>query len=188
MSVRRVSDVKKYLEHYVENELFQGKAVPSRTRRRYFPRKKDIANEISKIKRAKRFTQIDQDYLHHLISKWSLQKPEDKFFFRPHSTQRDTDLTDTVNTTFENDGLDDDINDDIDEIRPKQTPKSQNNLLFCYQSEQQQRLLARYGSICLLDATYRSNHTICPSPLLPLRQNQCWLSGGWSFHGATRRY
>ena len=53
MSVRRVSNVKKYLEHYVENELFQGKAVPSRTRRRYFPRKKEIANEISQIKRAK---------------------------------------------------------------------------------------------------------------------------------------
>ena len=75
-----------------------------------------------------------------------MQKPEDKFFFRPHSTQGDTNLTDTDTTTFENDRLDDDINDDIDEIRPKQTPKSQNNLLFCYQSEQQQRLLARYGS------------------------------------------
>jgi len=171
MSVRRVSDVKKYLEHYVVNELFQGKAIPSRTRRRYFPRKKDIANEISKIKRAKQFTQIDQDYLHHLISKWSVQKPEDKFFFLPHSTQEDTDTKDTDSTTFENDEFDDDISDDIDEIRPEQTPKSQDNLLFCYQSEEQQRLLARYGSICLLDATYRTTRYALPLFFLCVRTN-----------------
>ena len=102
-----------------------------------------------------------------MISKWSLQKPEDKFFFCPHSTQGDTDLTDTDNSTFENDGLD----DDIDEIRPKQTPKSQNNLLFCYQSEQQQRLLARYGSICLLDATYRTTRYALPLFFLCVRTN-----------------
>ena len=111
-----------------------------------FPERRTLQMKSARSKEQRQFTQIDQDHLHHLISKWSLQKPEDKFFFRPHSTQGDTNLTDTDTTTFENDRLDDDINDDIDEIRPKQTPKSQNNLLFCYQSEQQQRLLARYGS------------------------------------------
>ena len=80
MSVRRVSDVKRYLEQYVKNELFKGMALPPKTRRRYFPRKKDIANEIAKIKREKRFTHIDQDYLHHLISSWKVQKPDDMFF------------------------------------------------------------------------------------------------------------
>ncbi|CAB4042508.1 calcium-responsive transcription factor isoform X2, partial [Paramuricea clavata] len=53
MSVRRVSDVKRYLEHYVKNNLFKGTAIPPKTRRRYFPRRKDIANEIAKIKREK---------------------------------------------------------------------------------------------------------------------------------------
>ena len=168
MSVRRVSDVKRYLEQYVKNELFKGTALPPKTRR-YFPRKKDIANEIAKIKREKRFTHIDQDYLHHLISSWKVQKPDDMFFFRPHTTQDDANQTQNTESSSEAD--DDDIEDDIDAIQATRSSAQNHNLLFCYQSKEQRRLLSRYGNMCLLDATYRTIRYALPLFFLCLKTN-----------------
>ena len=121
MSVRRVSDVKRYLETYSFKLI-----------RRYFPRKKDIANEIAKIKREKRFTHIDQDYLHHLISGWKVQKPDNMLFFRPHTTQNDANQTQNTESSSEAD--DDDIEDDIDAIQATCSSAQNHNLLFCCQS------------------------------------------------------
>lgn len=168
MSVRWVSDVKRYLEQYVKNELFKGTALPPKTRRRYFPRKKDIANEIAKIKREKRFTHIDQDYLTK-ISSWKVQKPDDMFFFRPHTTQNDANQTQNTESSSEAD--DDDIEDDIDAIQATRSSAQNHNLLFCYQSKKQRRLLSRYGNMCLLDATYRTTRYALPLFFLCLKTN-----------------
>ena len=167
MSVRRVSDVKRYLEQYVMNELFKDMALPPKTR--YFPRKKDIANEIAKIKREKKFTQIDQDYLHHLISSWKVQKPDDMFFFRPHTTQDVPNQT--QNTESNSEGDDDDIEDDIDAIQATRSSAQNHNLLFCYQSKEQRCLLSRYGNMCLLDATYRTTRYALPLFFLCVKTN-----------------
>ena len=162
MSVRKVSDIRRYLEHYVKNDLFHGKTIPSKTRCRYFPRRKDIANEISKIKQAKRFTQVDQDHLKELVTNWRVQKPNDNFFFR---AQENIDCADGYSSGSE-------IDDDIDDLRCKPTRELQNNLLFCYQSEQQCRLLAHYGNaMCLLDATYRTTRYALPLFFLCVRTN-----------------
>lgn len=169
MSVRRVSDVKRYLEHYVKNDLFKGTAIPPKTRRRYFPRRKDIANEIGKIKREKRFTHIDQDYLQHLVSTWKAQKPGDMFFFRAHTSQPDTDKKPEDASTSGAD--DEDTEDDIDDIKATPSPTQHHNLLFCYQSEEQRRLLARYGNMCLLDATYRTTRYALPLFFLCVKTN-----------------
>jgi hypothetical protein len=172
MSVRRVSDVKRYLEQYVKNDLFKDQAIPPRTRRRYFPRKQDIKNEISKIKREKRFTHIDQDYLQHLVTTWKIQKPDDMFFFRAHTHDANDATTPSDTSISEVD--DDNIEEDIDNIKPMTFPIHHKNLLFCYQSKEQRRLLARYGNMCLLDATYRTTRYALPLFFLCVKTNVCY--------------
>lgn len=57
---------------------------------------------------------------------------------------------------------DDEDTDDIDDIKAMPNPIQHHNLLFCYQSKEQRRLLARYGTMCLLDATYRTTRYALP--------------------------
>ena len=44
------NEVKRLLDDYVEKDLFAGKQLPSKTRRRYYPSVKDIRNYMNKAK------------------------------------------------------------------------------------------------------------------------------------------
>ncbi|XP_063238953.1 uncharacterized protein LOC134540254 isoform X4 [Bacillus rossius redtenbacheri] len=61
--------------------------------------------------------------------------------------------------------------DDLFFYRPYEDVGDVKSLLFCYQSKWQQKLLLRYGSVCLLDATYKTTKYALPLFFLAVKTN-----------------
>lgn len=136
--------MKRHLENFVSKELFPGRRPPPKTRRRFYPSNKDLTNYMQRAKHRQRHSKINQENLQILLEKWKTESPDDFFFFRQKEKK-------------ENDGQADEKNE---------------NLLFCYQSKNQQYLLKKYGNeMCLLDATYRTTRYALPLFFLCVRTN-----------------
>ena len=67
-------------------------------------------------------------------------------------------------------------NEDDVEVEPEPSPQEgEQPLLFCCQTEQQKRLLLKYGNdICLMDATYKTTRYALPLFFLCVRTNVCY--------------
>ncbi|KAI8516096.1 hypothetical protein Bbelb_069090 [Branchiostoma belcheri] len=70
---RKVSEIKRHLHTFVNDELFRGQPPPSTTRRRYFPTDRDIWNVMTRLKDTTRNAQQDQANLQVLCTRWSSQ-------------------------------------------------------------------------------------------------------------------
>ncbi|XP_028416150.1 calcium-responsive transcription factor-like [Dendronephthya gigantea] len=81
--VHSVSEARRYLELFVQCDLFKGCKPPDKTSRRYYPTNKDIYNHLYKGK-PDNFSTIDQENLKRLVEKWKNEHPEDSFLYRPH--------------------------------------------------------------------------------------------------------
>jgi hypothetical protein len=143
--VSSVTEMKRHLDHFVKHELFRNGVVPSKTRRSFYPTRKDIANCMTRAKAAKQYSLIDQENVECLVQEWRQNNPNDNYFFRPYVRSG------VEHSSKESEGSSD------DEVKLNQGDDIQQPLLFCHQTKEQSRLLSRYGNdMCLLDATYRT--------------------------------
>ena len=82
--VRKVSEMRRHLDSFVNSELFKGQQPPEKMRRRFFPTNKDMYNHMYKAKVAHRFSALDQKNLDVLVKKWKAESPLDSFLYEPH--------------------------------------------------------------------------------------------------------
>jgi hypothetical protein len=115
--VRKVVEMRRHLESFITNDLFKNRRPPSKTRRRFYPSNKDIANYMQRTRNSHRHSKIDQENLSVLIDNWRKDYPEDHFYFRPHLASAESEI---------NYSLEDADDFDIDEAI-----KSEKNLV-CY--------------------------------------------------------
>ena len=150
-NITSVLEVKRWLDKYVENELFCGvpeSQKPRKTNRRYYPCRQDLRNHITRAISAFKYSNDDQESLAHKICEWQAKDPTSKFFYR------------TRNEIPEKQGS-------------NKSQSNEENFLFIHQELWQQRLLERYGNdLVLMDATYKT--TKYAIPLLCLRSHEHW--------------
>lgn len=77
--------MKRNINRYVKEVLFEGKPLPPSSSRRFFPLQKDLANHILNEVNTLKHSKIDQENLEHLFEKWKQERPEDSFFFRGYT-------------------------------------------------------------------------------------------------------
>jgi len=168
--INNVAEVRRHTESYVKRDLFAGKSLPSCLSRRYFPNKRDYSNIIRAARVARMHSCIDQEQLRAKINEWQQLHPDDKFFFRPYVERQE--MEDNSPT------YDDDDDDDDDKDVSLCDSTSDGGLLVVYQSQWQRRLLARYGCMCLLDATYKTTRYSLPLFFLCVRTNVDYVVAG----------
>ena len=109
-----------------------------------------IRSYIYKSVVKERFSKFDQENLQKKIECWKSKCPDETFYFRPlvkYSEELPTGKD-------QNDDDDDDDDDDENNAVLSQAP---NGLLFVHQTNNQKRLLQRYGNeLTLLDPTYKT--------------------------------
>jgi len=125
------SEVKKLLENYVEFDLFAGKPLPAKTRRRYYPNVKDIRNYMNKAKMLTRLSTDLKVELQALASKLQISRPTENIILQPELVDSQESLLHIKSAA-----------DDALSNKP--------TLIFCHQTSQQQRLLKRYGGQVVL--------------------------------------
>ncbi|XP_019639650.1 PREDICTED: uncharacterized protein LOC109481516 [Branchiostoma belcheri] len=136
---RKLSEIRRHLVMYVEQDLFRDETPPPQTRRRYHPTDQDIRNIMTKAKESMRESNNDLGAnVQILASRW---EADSSLKFRP-----------SAETT---------------------------QLLFCYQTGWQKRLMHIYGQqMCLLDATYRTCRYSVPLFFLCVRANVSYVVVG----------
>ena len=168
--VRDVPEMSRHLNHYVTHELFQGRSVPDKENRRFFPTKRAIRSHMYAASVRQQFSFIDQENVEATVEQWALKHPQDRFFFRPHSLTKEADSTDGANHVHL---ADDDVNQKDDDVTvcfgEEETTKT---LLFVHQTQDQRHLLERYGNkLCLLDATYKTTRYALPLFFVAVKTN-----------------
>ena len=118
------------LESYVEFELFAGKTLPSKTRRRYYPNVKDIRNYMNKAKMLTRLSTDVKAELKELSVKLQQSRPTENIILQ-------SELVDNRQEALLN-------------IKTEEDTSLKATLIFCHQTSQQQRLMKRYGNQILL--------------------------------------
>jgi hypothetical protein len=108
-------------------------------------------NLIYRTRIAQMHSHVDQENLLAKIEKWQTEQSDDKFLFRPYVD---------VNSSF---------SEESDEIVMSSAGKE--GLLIVHQTTWQQRLLCKYGSVCLLDATYKTTRYAVPLFFLCVHTN-----------------
>jgi len=152
--IQSVSEVTRHTESFVKHQLFSGQTLPSRLNPRYYPTRRDITNLIYRARLANMHSVVDQDNLLAKMEKWS-GGVDEAFFFRPYTS------SDTASTY---DNVDED-----EEVTVNSGGRQ--GLLLVHQTVWQKRLLNRYGSMCLLDATYKTMRYAVPLFFLCVRMN-----------------
>lgn len=161
--VHSVCEARRYLELFVNGELFKGCKLPDKLSRRFYPTNKDIYNHLYKGK-PNHFSSNDQKNLEELIKKWKFENPQDFFLFRPHSGKPCAEeSTENNDNTISNEDTEESLEMDT------------STLIFCHQTKYQKHLLGKYGNqMCLLDATYRTTKYDLPLYFLCVRTNVCY--------------
>ena len=90
--ITSVNEMKRHLNTYVKNEIFQENDTPSILNRRFFPSKTTIKNHMYRTFIKEQLSNIDQENLEKKIEIWQKERPGDKFKFRPYVEQDDKDL------------------------------------------------------------------------------------------------
>lgn len=111
--VRNVPEMSRHLNHYVRHELFQGRSVPDKENRRFFPTKRAIRSHMYAASVRQQFSFIDQENVEATVEQWALKNPQDRFFFRPHSLTKEADATDGANHVHLADDDDNQKDDDV---------------------------------------------------------------------------
>ncbi len=151
--VQCVAEMQRHTEAYVRNVLFAGKHLPSRLNRRFYPTRRDYSNMIYRARLSETFSCIDEDNLVEKLKVWSERLPDQSFYFRKCVNSSESDLQ-----------VDSDGNILI-------CSRGKTGLLFIHQTAWQKKLLAKYGGLCLLDATYRTTRYAVPLFFLCVKTN-----------------
>ncbi|XP_066927371.1 uncharacterized protein [Clytia hemisphaerica] len=142
---RSITDIAAELQSYVVNELFYKQEPPDKSRRKYNPTTKDLRNYIGKIRQLERFNKEDIIRMDSLIS--SIHKEENNTKVLFNSEQEN--ILDLQDTSSE------DENTHPNQLECLSPSLNKNNhhilsFLFCYQTQEHQRLLKRYGATAFL--------------------------------------
>jgi len=156
--VLSVAEMKRHTEAYVRNFLFCGKRLPSKLNRRYYPVTRDYANLIYRRRMEKTHSVIDEENLLAKMNSWKTRESGDRFYFRPCSGENNKSRS---TNAFDEQDEDTDITLSTD----------QSGLLLIHQTAWQMQLLAKYGSVCLLDATYKTTKYAVPLFFLCVKTN-----------------
>ncbi|KAL3060845.1 hypothetical protein OYC64_015230 [Pagothenia borchgrevinki] len=84
---RKLSEIRRQLFNFVNDELFRGEQPPPQTRRRFYPTDKDIRNILSRTKEGIRESKNDQVNLQLLTPRWLVD--DCKIKYRPSQLQED---------------------------------------------------------------------------------------------------
>ena len=82
IGVRSAAEVRRHLNTYVKNELFNGRDPPSEFSRRYYPTDADIRNILYTSRVGERKAEDDQENLELKCKEWQELDPEDFIFYR----------------------------------------------------------------------------------------------------------
>lgn len=110
----------------MEFEIFAGKSLPAKTRRRYYPNVKDIRNYMNKAKMLTRLSTDIKVELQDLGTKLQQSRPTENIILQ-------SELVENSQEPLLN-------------IKTEDNHSSKPTLIFCHQTSQQQRLLKRYGN------------------------------------------
>jgi len=155
--ILNVAEVQRHTEAFVKRQLFDDKHPPSKLNRRYFPHRRDFQNLIYRARIAGMKSLVDQENLALKIKEWESDS-DVKLFFRPYVD---------CETAEDSTQADDSDDDDVAVVRRGAAA----GLLFIHQTEWQRRLLRRYGSLCLMDATYKTTRYALPLFFVCVRTN-----------------
>ena len=161
-----VKEMRRHLELYVKKDLFSGIAMPSRSNRRYFPKKTVIRNKMYKTYVKNRFSKIDQENLAEIVKIWQQENKNDDFYFRRYS-----EIQGTAINEHDEDLDSDKSNENEDDIKLTEGYTRQ-TMLFVHQTSFQRSVLKRYGNYaCFLDATYKTTKYALPLFFLAVKTN-----------------
>jgi len=167
--VRDVSEMKRHLNVYVRNNLFQGTTPPPKSDKRFHPSTTTIKNHMYIAVIKQRLSKVDQANLMEKIKVWRTQYEEDFFEFRPYLSPNSCVMDNSNSSSFE---CSEDNTCGEDEDLKVDDGTSNKGLLFVHQTKWQRRLLIRYGNeLCLLDATYRTTKYSLPLYFLVVKTN-----------------
>ncbi|KAJ7394450.1 hypothetical protein OS493_000260 [Desmophyllum pertusum] len=79
-NITNISELKRFLDQYVDNELFPGlpeERRPKKTNRRYYPCRQDLRNYVAKAISAMKYCDNDKEALQRKIQDW-----QSRFFYR----------------------------------------------------------------------------------------------------------
>ena len=155
-----IDDVKTKLEDYVLSIMFKGQQAPPRTRRQYFPSKKQIRYFMSKAKSSLNISPEAELKLDLQMDRMKQTRTDEKlvYNFRVHNSLSAFDISGNEDTV----GIDDDIGG-------SQTSANEQNakVLFCHQTPHQQRVMRRYSTQVIL-TQISDLHSKIPFPLFCL--------------------
>lgn len=138
--------------------MFKGQLPPPRTRRQYFPSKKQIRYFMSKAKSSLNISQESEQKLHAQAQKLQDDHQDEKLVFN-FKVQHD------INLDLGNDESGDGDESLLNQPNSLSTQNEQNaKLLFCHQTPHQQRMLRRYNTQVILTQV-SDLHAKIPFPL-----------------------
>lgn len=165
--VYNVAEMQRHTEAFVRNELFRDKPLPSRLCRKFYPTRRDYTNIMYRTRVSQLHSRVDQENLLHKIDSWQAENADNRFFFRPYMSSAGA----AAGVGAGGDDDDDDVMMSRDDGDESDGGGGGGGLLLVYQSAWQRRLLARYGCLCLLDATYKTTRYAVPLFFLCVRTN-----------------
>ncbi|XP_065649747.1 uncharacterized protein LOC100213006 isoform X5 [Hydra vulgaris] len=155
-----IDEVKRLLELYVVKEMFKDQVPPPRTRRQYFPTKKQIRYFMSKARSSLNISHDVEQKLEAQAEVLKEKHNDEKMIFN-FKVKHDTSLESTVQNDDSVEAAEDFISDEKD---LKNELNENAKLLFCHQTPHQQRLLKRYNSQIIL-TQIKDIHARIPFPL-----------------------
>ena len=184
---RNVKEVKRHLKIFAEKEMYRDKIAPPRCKQRFYPSKKTIPRHIYKTLVKKRFSVRDQENLEKKVKEWKRKCPDETFFFRAYVSEESDSLTEERADDKEDEDDDmEDNNDDNDEVT---LPTSKNGLLFVHQTDNQRRLLLRYGDeLSMLNTPYKTTKYSLALFLISGCEDKCQLSNCLIICAAERNF
>ena len=155
-----IDEVKRLLEQYVIKEMFKDQVPPPRTRRQYFPTKKQIRYFMSKARSSLNISQDVEQKLEAQAEVLKEKHNDEKMIFN-FKVKHDLSLE----STAQNDDSIEATEDFVSDEKESRTDLNENaKLLFCHQTPHQQRLLKRYNSQVIL-TQIKDIHARIPFPL-----------------------
>ena len=167
--VNDVYEMRRHIEVFVKNSLFNGNSPPI-SNRRFTPKLTDIRNQMYMATIKYRLSRIDQENVASIVKGWTSANEDDKIFFGPR-LHEDRDEDDTQQHEMNDDASDEGKEEPVYLTRHTKA-HNRKTLLFVQQNAWQRRLLKRHGNdVCLLDATYKTTKYALPLFFVAVKTN-----------------
>ena len=154
-----IDDVKARLEDYVLSIMFKGQDPPPRTRRQYFPSKKQIRYFMTKAKASLNISPETEHKLEQQVDRLKQLRGDEKLIYNFHVQNSLSGFDMSNEESMEEDSQSSTLNNDQQQSNAK--------VLFCHQTSHQQRIMRRYNTQVIL-TQISDLHSKIPFPLFCL--------------------